>query len=69
MVDTHDLGGVKPEAGKLPCGPEFVNLLESDSAEESSTFSVDAKDRGCRGVILGASDTLLLEPGEKLNDT
>lgn len=68
MVDTHDLGGVEPEAGKLQCGPEFVNLLESDSAEESS-FADDAIDRGCRGVIFGAFDTLLLEPGQKLNDT
>lgn len=63
-VDTHNLVGVKPKAGEFPCGPETVDLLPSDPAEESSNVVAVVDNLGCRGIVLTPSDRQLLQPGK-----
>lgn len=58
--------GVKLKAGEFPFGPETVDLLTSDPAEESSNVVAVVDNLGCRGIVLTPSDRQLLQPGKNV---
>jgi hypothetical protein len=68
LADTHDLVGVKAEAGELSCVPAVVDVLDSVSDGDNAKLVADGQNRDCGEIILDASDDLRFNPRVEFND-